>query len=188
MKYLGNYKHLIDPAWIELLLSTPGTPISPWKDHTSSAKKQSIDLDQTLVSNKEQEDLFDTDGVYGDSLIMAEMFNKDNLPFELDLKELNYLLGGDWWFVKQLPGQLMPIHRDTPAYYDDNIRIWMPWLDYDEGHIFIHEGKFINDYKAGDIFKYVKDNDLHGSVNIGLTPRLILQISQKVLPYDNRPI
>jgi hypothetical protein len=182
MKFLGNYKHLIKDEWIHLLLTTKGIPISPWKDHKESEIEDNIDVEQTTAKSVKEASLFLKDGKYGNSLIMAEMFTNENMPFDLDLKELNYLLNGDWWFVKQSPGQYMPIHRDTKNTHDENTRIWMPWLDYQEGHVFIHNGRFIKDYKMGDLWKYDKDNDLHGSVNLGLTPRLILQISQKLIP------
>ena len=113
---------------------------------------------------------------------MAEIFTENNLPFNLDLGELNELLIGDWWLVKQMPGQFMPLHRDTVYNQDNNIRLWMPWLDHQEGHIFIHQGKYIKNYLAGDLYQYTKDDDLHGSVNIGLVPRLVLQISKKKIP------
>ena len=182
MRFYGNYRHLIKPEWVTALLTTKGIPISPWKDHTNEIKEDEVVVEQTTAQTPEEAALFAKDGPYGNTLIMAEMFTADNLPFELDLGELNHLLTGDWWFVKQLPGQFMPLHRDTKNTYDDNIRIWMPWLDYQEGHVFIHEGKFVKDYKAGDMWQYDKDNDLHGSVNIGLTPRITFQISQKVIP------
>lgn len=183
MEYLGNFNHLIDPAWIELLLSTKGIHISPWKDHKVDEVKEEIDFNQLLTTTQHEQDLF-VNGVYGENLIMAEMFTEENLPFKLDFKELNYLFVGDWWIIKQLPGQLMPLHRDTAIYYEENKRIWMPLIDYRQGHVFIHEGNFIKNYKAGDMFKYSKDNDLHGSINLSSTPRIILQISQKPIPYD----
>lgn len=182
MRYFGNYKHLIKPEWVDLLLSTKGIPISPWKDHKENEIEADPDIEQTTARTPEEAALFAKDGPYGNKLIMAEMFTKENLPFILDLGELNYLLDGDWWFIKQLPGQFMPMHRDTKNVHDDNIRIWMPWLDYQEGHVFIHEGKFVEGYVSGDMWRYDKDNDLHGSVNIGLTPRLTFQISYKPIP------
>lgn len=181
MIFYGNYKHLIKPEWIDKLLSTKGIEISPWKDHTGSNDDAQKNIDQTLAENNEQANLF-KNGTYSDSLIMAEIYDQRNIPFNLDLGDLNKYLDGDWWIVKQNPGQYMPIHRDTVNIHDDNNRFWMPWTDYQEGHVFIHEGKFMNNYKAGDLYRYNKDNDLHGSVNIGLTPRIILQISQKEIP------
>jgi hypothetical protein len=182
MKYLGNYKHLIKQEWISLLIETKGTPISPWKDHKESEIEDDVIIEQTTATTKDEASLFSKDGIYGNKLIMAEIFTEENLPFPLNLQELNYLLDGDWWIVKQLPGQYMPMHRDTVHNQNDNIRIWMPLIDYTEGHIFIHEGKFVKDYTAGDLWQYNNDNDLHGSVNLGLTPRFILEISKKKIP------
>jgi len=181
MKFYGNYKNLIKQEWIDKILNTKGIEISPWTDHDESNKSNEIDLDQTLVQNEEQQELY-TGGVYGDSLVMAEIFDQRNIPFYLDLGDLNYFLTGDWWIVKQKPGQFMPLHRDTPNSYNNNYRFWMPWTDYQQGHVFIHEEKFIKNYQCGDLYRYNKDNDLHGSVNIGLTSRIVLQISQKELP------
>lgn len=182
MKYLGNFNHLIKPGWIELLLKTKGIPISPWKDHKENEIEDDVVIEQTTAKSPEESLLFDKNGRYGNKLIMAEIFTEENLPFDLDFGELNYLLTGDWWIVKQKPGQFMPIHRDTIHDQTDNTRIWMPWTDYQEGHVFIHEGKFIKDYKAGDMWQYDRDSDLHGSVNIGLVPRIVFQISQKKIP------
>jgi hypothetical protein len=113
---------------------------------------------------------------------MAEIFDNRNCPFDLDMGELNKYLQGDWWIVKQMPGQFMPLHRDTVNVHDNNYRFWMPWKNYEAGHVFIHENKFVSGYASGDLFRYDQDNDLHGSVNIGLTPRIVLQISQKEIP------
>lgn len=181
MNYYGNYKDLIKQEWIDILLTTKGIEISPWKDHDGREDTAKVNLNQTLAANEQEKDLF-TKGIYSDNLIMAEIYDKRNCPFELDLGELNKYLQGDWWIVKQMPGQFMPLHRDTVNEWDENYRFWMPWIDYQEGHVFIHEGKFVNDYRAGDLYRYNKDNDLHGSVNIGLTPRIVLQISQKEIP------
>lgn len=181
MKFFGNYKHLIKPEWIDLLLTTKGIPISPFKDHDPSNNEKEKDINLTLAKSKQEYSLFQ-DGVYGDNLIMAEIFDRRNCPFKLDLEELNQFLNGDWWIVKQMPGQFMPLHRDTANIHDKNYRFWMPWKDYEAGHVFIHENRLISNYKAGDIYQYNKDNDLHGSANIGFSSRIVLQISSKELP------
>lgn len=181
MKYYGNYKKLIKPEWIDSLLETKGIEISPWKDHDESNNYNEIDLNQTLVNDEKEKELY-INGAYDENLIMAEIFDQRNIPFKLDLGELNRFLRGDWWIVKQKPGQFMPLHRDTPNIHDNNFRFWMPWTDYSQGHVFIHEGEFIKNYSSGDLYRYNQDNDLHGSVNIGLTTRIVLQISQKELP------
>lgn len=180
MNFYGNFNYLIKDEWIDLLLSTDGIKISPFKDHNGEDDAE-ININQTLAKNDEQSNMF-KNGPYGNDLIIAEIFDERNCPFILDMGELNRYLEGDWWIVKQMPGQFMPLHRDTENTYDNNYRFWMPWKDYEPGHVFIHENKFVNNYKAGDLYRYERDNDLHGSVNIGLTPRIVLQISEKIIP------
>ena len=181
MKFYGNFNHLIKQEWIDTLISTKGIEISPWKDHDGTDDNVEVNVDQTLATDDSQADMF-TNGPYGNNLIMAEIFDNRNCPFDLDMGELNKYLQGDWWIVKQMPGQFMPLHRDTVNVHDNNYRFWMPWKNYEAGHVFIHENKFVSGYASGDLFRYVQDNDLHGSVNIGLTPRIVLQISQKEIP------
>jgi hypothetical protein len=175
MEFYGNYKHLIKEEWIDILLKTLGNTISPFED------PKKINLKKTTASSDNEKSLFLDDGIYGSNLIMCELFDRDNLPFSLDLGELNYLLNGSWWIVKQMPGQYMPIHRDTIHRKEGNRRIWMPLLDYQEGHIFMHEGTFMKDYKAGDMWLYYNDDDLHCCVNLGYTPRIVLQISEHMI-------
>ena len=186
MKYCGNYRHLIQPHWIQSILATQGTLITPFHDYDSDPIKAAVLLqerfipERTPANNQEHLNLFLT-GAYNSDLIMAEMFTADNLPFDVDLKELNLFLKGDWWIIKQLPGQFMPIHRDTAKPVSNNHRFWFPWIDYQPGHIFMHNGKFIDNYKAGDLFQYENDDDLHGSVNLSLQPRIVMQISEHVI-------
>jgi hypothetical protein len=53
----------------------------------------------------------------------------------------------------------------------------MPWQDYQPGHVFLYENKFISEYKFGDLYQYYDSNALHGAANIGHVPRIILQVS-----------
>lgn len=186
MKYCGNYKHLIQSEWIEAILDTKGTPITPFHDYTEDPIKAKKLLEERYIkerlptTNPTEEELYFT-GPYNSNLIMAEIFTKENCPFDMHLKELDQYLIGDWWIVKQLPGQFMPIHRDTAKPVDNNHRYWFPWTDFQTGHIFLHRGQFINNYKAGDLFRYDHDDDLHGSANISLQPRIIMQISEHII-------
>ena len=181
MKFYGNYKHLIKQEWIDLLLSSKGHTISPFDDHIEQEEniKKEISITKTTASSEKEIEMFEEKGIYGPDLIIAEMYTNRNNPFELDLGEFNPLMEDNWWIVKQMPGQFMPLHRDVLEPDNDHIRIWMPWYDYQPGHIFIHEGKFVKDYKAGDMWIYNDVNDLHGSANISLTPRIVLQLTLK---------
>jgi quercetin dioxygenase-like cupin family protein len=53
----------------------------------------------------------------------------------------------------------------------------MPWTDYEKGHIFMVEDRVITDYRAGDVFMFENPGAWHGAVNIGHSPRAILQIT-----------
>ena len=186
MKYCGNFKHLIKPQWIQSILQSKGTLITPFHDYVddpavaATLLKQRYIPERVAAKNQAQQDLF-LSGVYDSNLIMAEMFTADNLPFQLELGEVNRFLKGDWWTIKQMPGQFMPMHRDTAKPVKDNHRFWFPWVDYEPGHVFLHQGKFIDNYSAGDLFQYYEDDDLHGSVNLSLNPRIIMQISEHVI-------
>jgi hypothetical protein len=56
----------------------------------------------------------------------------------------------------------------------------MPLTDYQPGHIFIYRNTFINNYKAGDLYKYDISTEIHGAANIGHTVRIILQVTEYI--------
>ena len=103
-------------------------------------------------------------------------FEKDTLPFDISLP---FDLGKnkDWWFVKLLPGNLIPLHRDHNHNSYKGLkceRYWMPLQDYIRGHIFINENVMSKNYKAGDIFQYDQDA-MHTAINLHSSiPRLTL--------------
>jgi len=82
-----------------------------------------------------------------------------------------------WWLVKMHPSQYMNMHED-PDVEKNVIRYWMPWTDYEPGHVFIIDNELITDYKAGDVFAYKRPQAYHGSANIGYTTRYVLQVSE----------
>ena len=83
-----------------------------------------------------------------------------------------------WWITKLYPGQYMPMHTDPHTHERSCKRYWVPLQDYHPGHIFIYENELIKDYKQGDVYSYIKSQDMHGAANIGHTPRLVLQITE----------
>ena len=95
-----------------------------------------------------------------------------------DLKEPWVSSKYHWWITKMLPGNFMPMHTDPHTLYESNSkRFWMPWQDWQPGHIFMYENKVITDYKAGDVWEYENSAALHGAANIGFVPRIVLQVS-----------
>lgn len=162
MIYKGNYSNWIQHEWIEYMLnnvgySGPGGKV-PENEYEEKGKtritKAGYDWDSTLW----------------------EIFDESNLPFTIEppVERIK-----SWWIVKQLPGQLMPMHGD----HDDDeatrtTQWWMPLQDYVSGHVFIYQDKLYNEYKSGDLYMFDNVQAFHGSCNIGFTPRLTLNIIQ----------
>lgn len=82
-----------------------------------------------------------------------------------------------WWFSKMSPGSLMPMHIDRAKPDIEINKYWMPWTDYQYGHVFTIGDKVITNYKAGDVYKFDYAGDWHGACNIGYNDRIVLQIT-----------
>lgn len=94
-----------------------------------------------------------------------------------------------WWFSKMSPGQRMPVHIDRAKPAIEIHKYWMPWTDYQPGHIFTIGDKVIKNYKVGDVYEFNYAGDWHGAANIGHTPRVVLQITDyKPSRNINEPI
>lgn len=153
MDYIGNYKDWIKSEWIDYLLNNKGhrhirSDPSEYGKNNSATKliESGWDLSRELFSG----------------------YENDNFPFEI---EMPFDLGDkfDWWFIKLLPGQLIPVHQDHNVSKYENLncrRYWMPLQDYQTGHFFMFEGNMIKNYKAGDIFAYGNQNGIHGAANL----------------------
>ncbi len=164
MEYIGNYFNWIDPNWIKELSLSTGTarprdgkrPDSP-SEEREYAKARSAG--------------------YKDDAVYFWMFDKNNVTFNLPRPPF---VNGEfhWWITKMLPGNFMPIHVDPHTEYQKNSqRYWMPFQDWEPGHIFIYEDQVITNYRAGDVWTYKNPKALHGAANIGYTPRIVLQVS-----------
>ena len=86
----------------------------------------------------------------------------------------------NWWITKLTPGQYMPIHTDPFTHYESCKRFWVPLQDFELGHIFIYKNDLVKDYRAGDVYEYDNSQDYHGAVNIGYSPRVVLQVTEYV--------
>ena len=85
-----------------------------------------------------------------------------------------------WWFTKMTPGQFMPMHTDPHAHDKPCKRYWMPLQDYTSGHVFIYKDEMITDYKAGDVYQFDNEIDIHGAANIGHTCRIMMLITEYI--------
>ena len=163
MIYVDNYAEWINPEWVEYLMThdgtkRPGGGHNPSTDEFRHATEVGYDLSKTYWHH------YDHDSC---PLIVTP-------PIDTD-KDIM------WWFIKMIPGQFMPMHKDPHVTTDndksDCIRYWMPLQDYAPGHIFVYGDTVITNYKAGDLWYYSDANKIHGACNIGYTPRLTFQFT-----------
>lgn len=162
MKFIGNYKNWIQPEIVDYLLANEGTRrpnIGPNPDvqEFKDAERVGYDLTRTWWH------------IYEPHTVPFDVVP----PIQTSMKVL-------WWFIKLLPGGMMPMHRDPHVTDEENLnvtRYWMPLKDYEPGHIFIYDKQIISDYRAGDLWAYTDANEIHGCCNIGYTNRLTFQFS-----------
>lgn len=166
MIYKGNFKKVFDTISIPYLLThTPPTdPVSSLSDDALSTF-----LAPYIAAG------YDSSIPYFNSIHQ----NNSNISFELPpFMSEPYT----WWITKMLPGNIMPMHVDAHlSELTDPTCYWIPLMDWQPGHIFMYEDTVITNYKAGDVWEFSNPAAMHGSCNIGLTPRLILSITTSTL-------
>lgn len=164
MYFLGNYKDWINPNWIDYIMASRG-----YGRPLEGPRPDSLEMEQEYAKARA--------AGYKDTDIYFWMFDKDNVNFEIltpPFVNSNY----HWWITKMMPGNFMPMHIDPHTMIEKNSkRYWMPFQDWQDGHIFMYKDQVITNYKAGDVFCYQDSNAIHGAVNIGYTPRIVLQVS-----------
>lgn len=164
MKFITNLADKIDPKWLEEVLSKNGM-FRPRDGAKPNTTEMHDEYDKARAAG------------YSDTGTYFQMFDKTNCSF--DIPEF-HTCGRKmhWWIIKMMPGDFMPMHIDPHTHYEKNSsRFWMPLIDWEMGHIFVYEDQVIANYKAGDLWEYTDAQALHGAANIGLVPRVILQIS-----------
>jgi hypothetical protein len=84
----------------------------------------------------------------------------------------------NWWFVMLYPGEFQAIHIDPQLTEVINpVRYTMFLQDWEPGHIFVWDNKYIADYKAGDMYEWSCPMTVHAPANIGYNTRYTLQIT-----------
>jgi hypothetical protein len=163
MKYIGNFSNWIKTEWVEYLLNNNGT----MRPNTAG---ENPDSEEFRIATSVGYDLSKT---------WWQHYCKTSCPLQITPPidtDKEYM----WWFIKMIPGNYMPMHRDphvTEKGKENCTRYWMPLQDYQQGHIFIYNNTFIKDYKAGDLWCYTDANEIHGACNIGYTTRLTFQFT-----------
>jgi hypothetical protein len=166
MKYLGNYQDWIQTSWIDDILSIQG--FGAPKDFNIDKE---IALGQRSTMHESERTVYK---VYGTDKIFFYLLESKCLDFDIQPPWLNERF--DWWVTKMYPGQFIPVHSDGPKHLKGK-RYWMPLQDWQPGHIFMYEDISITKYTAGDLWEYEDSLAIHGAINIGHSPRLILQVS-----------
>ena len=163
MKHLGNFGDWIDSTWVNEILSNRGVG-RPGEGKKPDSPEEELEYAKARAAGYKDDDIF------------FYMFTKNNTSFDIvaPFIEGKY----HWWITKMLPGNFMPVHVDPHTMFQKNSkRYWMPWQDYEPGHLFLYEDQVITDYKKGDLYEYADSSAIHGAANIGHTPRIVLQIS-----------
>lgn len=162
--YVGNYADCVPRHWNEYVLENEGE-IRP--NHrmiiTPDVERQFADwIDAGYVQN---------------DAVKWHLYTGYHLGEELDLKQFDFCKDKQvkWWIVKIDPGRFFPMHIDTMNEDDiDPKRYWIALQDSKWGHVFIDDQDNLRDYKRGDVFLF--DNKIHGAANVGLEPKISLQI------------
>ena len=164
MIFLGNYRDWVKQEYIDYILNNNGverpktSKENPDTEEFRRAKEVGYDLSSIMWRHYED--------------IVTPLDIKP--PFDIGNKKIM------WWFIKLLPGNYMPMHRDPHVTWEDrkNVeRFWMPMQDYEPGHIFIYKDSMLSNYKCGDLYRYDDENAIHGAANIGYTPRITFMFS-----------
>lgn len=178
MKYLGNYSDWLKPEWVDYVLNNTGIEM-PKTDFVERDLLGAIAAGDRAEFCEYQKK-YEAAGYAHDSLLYY-IFEEQNFPFEIPLPSFIELQEGQgyyWNLFKYNPGNLLPIHSDKVTKWEKNChRYWMPWLDWQDGHVFIYENTMVADYKAGDVYEFTNPFGVHGAANIGLTPRITFQIT-----------
>lgn len=179
LTYIGNYAQWIKQEWIDYLLNNDGDFLPrkpgegcedwygdepPWKGEDSEHGLETWEY--KVVSQSYKYDILP--------------WAPETIPFDVGYD----YDGWEWFFLKILPSQGQPVHKDYPIDPDAPgskgihvDRFWMPLQDYKQGHIFWYEDQIISDYKMGDVFKYDHPQDWHSGANMGHSTRLTCNIT-----------
>ena len=164
MKYLGNFRFIKD-EWINEILSKEGK--------ARPRDWPAVNAVESSEYAKAKEAGYDLNSVHW------WVYEKDDVSF--DIEDLPFINGEyHWWITKLYPGQFMPVHTDPHTHDRKCKRSWIPFQDYQPGHIFLYKDTLVTNYLKGDVYSYFNEQDSHGAANIGHTPRIVLQVTEYV--------
>lgn len=173
MKLIGSVKHWLKPEWINEARDSNGlsVPRDMFKDNL--VLKQ-IDTGIREKMHETEKRIYE---VYDVNTVQFQLLESCLMSFDIQPD----WIGDDkftWWITKMYPGQYIPVHKDNLRRDDPNTkRYWIPLTDWEPGHIFLYENECPSHYKIGDLYIYNYNQAWHGAINLGKTPRIIMQIS-----------
>jgi hypothetical protein len=171
MKYIGNYKSWIEEQEImKHLTNCQGDRTPVWQPDRWSGNP-------TLEKFKD----IDRSGYSNNNFFFHQMNPKSeemqNFKFTLP-KTPDNRSKVNWWFVMLYPGEFQAMHIDPQLTEVKNfVRYTMFLQNWEPGHIFVWDDKYISNYKAGDMYEWNDPMTVHGPANIGYNTRYTLQIT-----------
>lgn len=157
MEYIGNYADIVQQDWIDFLLNNDGDLLPDGREYLCDSWREQYNTWRPEFR------------------ALWYKFETHQLPFTIPWPvPLTDKI--DWWIVKQLPGQCIPIHVDDND-AEHTTRYVLMLQDYIPGHVLLWNGNLIRDYKKGDLFKVQDVNATHGSSNISNDPRFIAHLT-----------
>ena len=163
MQFVGSYPDIIKQEWIDFLLTEQGHLLP---NNRECLHPDSCTDEQVITMHK----------IWGiENRAYWYKFDPADMPFTIPwpVQLTNNI---DWWVVKQLPGQCVPLHYD-PNDQNKTVRYVLMLQDYIPGHMLLWNNELIKDYKAGDLFKVDDVNSYHGSSNISNEARIIAHLT-----------
>lgn len=165
MKFIKNIADQIDPNWLAEVMSKEGIH-RPREGGIPTGPEGESEWQKAIDSG------------YDPTASYFQMFDQSNCSFDIPAFYTCENKKHHWWITKMMPGNFMPMHVDPHTKTEKNSqRYWIPLQDWECGHIFAYEDTIITNYKAGDMWVYEDSQALHGAANIGLNPRVVLQVS-----------
>jgi hypothetical protein len=166
VKLIAQTPQWVNPALLETLLKTEGE-LRPMLDEQDDPwKKDQFDR----WKNSE----FNMKGASWHMIYYYHlgMLSMDDFKLPIDVQADRV----EWWFCKIDPCCMFPMHVDVFKTEAKNFRRFcVPMQDYIAGHIFINDGKNLEDYSAGDVYEFMDPGSWHGAANISMIPKVSLQ-------------
>jgi hypothetical protein len=167
MEFIGNYNHWIKQEWLDYMLDNDGHFFP--RDYPPEEFNTGGGLSA----------LFPEHGEWSRKCVCCITFEKDNLPFNIELPIDTTGYKTEYWFLKIPVGMGQPLHQDyNNPEYTEIIRYWMPLQEYEKGHMFIHDSdKIFTDYRKGDLYRYTDIKMWHTGGNLGQSTRLTFNMT-----------